>query len=324
MKILKKLSDRLGARGRTLLLSLAVAVLVWYGIRVLTGFSTLVTGVPVEIQAPPGWIVLEPGRAAVDIAFMGTREDQRLLNRDQVKVSVDLRTHTDTAPCVHRFAAADINAPGSPFVERTSPEQIVVRMDRQASKQVPVRLYTQNMLPAGYEQQAPVITPATIQLTGPESVLSRIDSLSTQPVDLDGRIRTFTRRGLRLEAPSGDGAAHVRMDPPTVTIELPIVERSSTVSFDGIPIALLCPPGQALQASVVPDTASVTLKGPPELADALSPSDVRLFVDATGADGTAPVLRPLRADLPDRISLVRTDPPQARVHLAFGDLRSDP
>lgn len=323
MKILKKLSDRLGARGRTLLLSLAVAVLVWYGIRVLTGFSTLVTGVPVEIQAPPGWIVLEPGRVAVDIAFMGTREDQRLLNRDQVKVSVDLRTHTDTAPCVHRFAAADINAPGSPVMERTSPEQIVVRMDRQATKQVPVHLYTQNMLPAGYEQKAPLITPATIQLTGPESVLSRIDSISTQPVDLDGRIRTFTRRGLRLEAPSGDGAAYVRMDPPTVTIELPIVERSSTVAFNDVPIAMLCPPGQALQATVVPDTASVTLKGPPELADALTASDVRLFVDATGADGTVPVLRPVHADLPDRISLVHTDPPQARVHLSFGDLRAE-
>ena len=320
MKILKRISDRLGVRGRTFLLALAIAAFVWFGIRTMTGFTIRVNEIPVALLPPPGWIVLDSTARTVDISFLGTREDQRLLNRDLVKVSVDLRGHEDTVPFVHHFGAADVNAAGSPTVDFVAPAQITVRMDRQATKQVPVKIETENMLPSGYERAAPVVTPATVRLTGPETLLAGIDSVSTERIDLDGRMRTFTRRGVPLEPPVGDGAEHVRMEPASVTIEVPVVERSSTVSFEDVPIGLLCPPGQALQAAVVPDTASVTLKGPPELADALTASDVRLFVDAAGADGAAPVLRPVRADLPDRISLVQTDPPQARVQVTFGSL----
>ena len=323
MKILKTIHDRLGPRGRTLLLSVATAVLVWYGLQVMTGFGTRITEIPVTVQPPPGWLVLDASTRTVDLDFLGTREDLRLLNRDLVKVTVDLRDHTDTAPFVHTFADTDINAPGMPIMKRASPGQITVRVDRQATKQVPVRLDTQNMLPAGYEQKAPVITPATVQLTGPEKLLATIGTDSTQPIDLDGRIRTFTRRGVRLVPPAGDGSAHIRMEPSAVTLEVPIVERSATVRFEDIPIGLLCPPGQALAASVVPDTAAVTVKGPPELVNSLLASDIRLFADATGVAGGSSAMRAVHADLPDRISLLQSEPAQVRIQLSFGELRAE-
>ncbi len=323
MKILKTIHDRLGPRGRTLLLSVATAVLVWYGLQVMTGFGTRITDIPVTVQPPPGWLVLDASTRTVDLDFLGTREDLRLLNRDLVKVTVDLRDHTDTAPFVHTFADTDINAPGMPIMKRASPGQITVRVDRQATKQVPVRLDTQNMLPAGYEQKAPVITPATVQLTGPEKLLATIGTVSTQPIDLDGRIRTFTRRGVRLVPPAGDGSAHIRMEPAAVTLEVPIVERSATVRFEDIPIGLLCPPGQALAASVVPDTAAVTVKGPPELVNSLLASDIRLFADATGVAGGSSAMRAVHADLPDRISLLQSEPAQVRIQLSFGELRAE-
>lgn len=323
MKILKNISDKLGVRGRLLLMSIATAVLVWYGLQVMTGFGTRVTDIPVTVQPPPGWIVLDTSTRTVDLDFLGTREDLRLLNRDLVKVTVDLRSHTDTAPCVHRFEDADINAPGMPVMKRASPGQITVRMDRQATKQVPVRLDTQNMLPAGYEQKAPVITPATVQITGPEKLLETIGDVSTQPIDLDGRIRTFTRRNVRLAPPAGEGAVHVRMEPAAVTLEVPIVERSASVRFEDVPIGLLCPPGQALAASVAPDTAAVTVKGPPELVNTLLATDIRLFADATGAAPGSSAVRAVHADLPDRISLVQTDPPQVRIQIEFGELRAE-
>ena len=72
---------------------------------------------------------------------------------------------------------------------------------------------------------------------------------------------------------------------------------------------------------MVPDVASVTVKGPPELANTLSAGDVRLFVDATGVSAAAPVSRPIHADLPEHISLVQSDPPQAKVQITFGTLQ---
>ena len=316
MKILKPILDRLNTRGGIFLVSLGIATLAWFGIRALNGFSTLVTDIPVSIQPPTGWIVLDSDIKTVDITFLGTRESQRFLSRDLVKVSVDLRDRADTAPVRHVFSAADVNAMGSPTIDHIRPDAITVRMDRQITKQVPVRLETQNMLPDGYEQQAPVITPATVQLTGPESQLRLVESVSTQPVDLDGRVRTFTRRGQRL-VPPGGAAGTVRVEPPTVTLEIPIVERFATLQFDDQPIEVLGPPDRDFRTGLLPDAASVTVKGPPELVKILAAAEIRLFVEATGAEGTAPVPRAIQAHLPEKISLVRIDPPLAKLQVAY-------
>ena len=316
MKILKSIFDRLHIKGGILLLSLAVATLAWFGIRALTGFSSLVREVPVSFQPPSGWIVLDSDVKTVDISFLGTRESQRFLSRDLVKVNVDLRNHADTAPFRHAFSASDVNALGAATIDYIRPDSVTVRMDRQVAKQVPVRMETQNMLPDGYEQQAPVITPATVQLTGPESQLRLVESVSTQPVDLDGRVRTFTRRGQRLVLPGGSGSL-VRADPATVTLELPIVERFSTLQFDALPIDILSPPDGEFRSALLPDAATVTVKGPPELVKTLSVAEIRLFVEATGAEGNAPVSRTIQAHLPEKISLVRIDPPQAKLQITY-------
>jgi YbbR domain-containing protein len=305
------------------LLSLVIATLAWFGIRALNGFSTLVTDIPVSIQPPAGWIVLDAGVKTVDISFLGTRESQRFLSRDLVKVSVDLRDHTDTAPVRHVFRPADVNAMGAATVDTIRPDSVTVRMDRQITKQVPVRMETQNMLPDGYEQQAPVVTPATVQLTGPESQLRLVESVSTQPVDLDGRIRTFTRRGQRLVLPGGPGSL-VRADPAAVTLEIPIVERFSTLQFDACPVEILAPPDGEFRAGLLPDDASVTVKGPPEIVKTLTAAEIRLFVEATGAEGHTPVSRTIQAHLPEKISLVRIDPPQAKLQLTYPEAPPPP
>ena len=145
MKIPKSISDavrsipdrlRIRIHWKIFLLSLVIATLAWFGIRALNGFATLVTDIPVSIQPPAGWIVLDGGVKTVDISFLGTRESQRFLSRDLVKVSVDLREHTDTAPVRHVFGPADVNAMGAAAVDTIRPDSITVRMDRQITKQV--------------------------------------------------------------------------------------------------------------------------------------------------------------------------------------------
>ena len=51
MKILKTISDRLDTRGGIFLISLAIAAIVWFGIRAITGYSARVTEIPVDHHA---------------------------------------------------------------------------------------------------------------------------------------------------------------------------------------------------------------------------------------------------------------------------------
>ncbi len=313
MKIRRRILDFLATRNGLRLLALGAAVVVWYAIRAATSNATLITDIPLTIQPPADWSVVAGSAKTVDVAFLGTRNDLRYLNREMIKATVDARVHEDTRPLTVTLSAAHINAPGSARIDFIRPATITFRLDRRITKQVPVTVETQNLLPDGYETEKMVVTPATVELSGPAQILDQIESIRTVPVDLDGRIRSINKR--RLPLVPGENFADVRIDPPAVTLDLTIVERSVSLVFPDLPIMALLPPGRSGQAELDPEVATLTVKGRPELIKNLSAGDLRLFVDAGEASGPGPDTLPIRAVLPNGVTRVRTEPATATVRL---------
>lgn len=313
MKIIRKILEYLGSPRGLRLVSLIAGVAVWYTIRAATSNSTIVTDIPLTIQAPPDWSVVDLSAKTVDVAFLGTRDDLRYLNRELIKATVDARDREDNKTFTISLGPGNINAPGSARIDFIRPSILVVRLDREMTKQVPVKVETQNLLPDGYEIEKQVVTPLTVELFGPEQQLADIEAISTVPVDLDGRIRSINKRRLAL-APS-EGMAHVQMNPTAVSLDLTIVERSVSTLFPDMPILPLLPPGRTVRVDLDPDIATLTVKGRPELMKGLVAEDIRLFVDATELSGSASSKLPIRAVLPYGVILVRTEPANATVRL---------
>ena len=313
MKILRRILEFLGTSKGLRLVSASAAVVVWYAIRAVTSNSTIVTDIPLTIQPPPDWSVVDVSAKAVNVAFLGTRDDLRYLNRELIKATLDARAHADNAAFTVALGPANINAPGSARIDFIRPAAITVRLDREITKQVPVKVETQNLLPDGYEIEKTVVTPATVELSGPAQRLADIESISTVPVDLDGRIRSINKR--RLALIPGDNMAGVQLDPPAVTLDLSIVERSVSSVFPDLPLLPMVPPGRAVRVEIEPEVATLTVKGRPELMKTLAAEDLRLFVDAAEVAGSGPAKLDIRAVLPNGIALVRTEPAAATVRL---------
>ena len=313
MKILRKILEFLGTPNGIRLVSVAAAVIVWYAIRAVTSNSTIVTDIPLTLQPPPDWSVVDCSAKTVDVAFLGTRDDLRYLNRELIKATVDARSRTDNKSFVITLGPANINAPGNARIDFIRPAVLTVRLDREITKQVPVKVETQNLLPDGYEIEKTVVTPATVELSGPAQILDNVESISTTPVDLGGRIRSINKR--RLVLVPGENFAGVVLNPTAVTLDLAIIERSVSSVFPDLSILPMLPPGRSVRADLEPETATLTVKGRPELMKDLAAEDLRLFVDATEIDGSGPAKLPIRAVLPNGIGLVRTEPVHATVHL---------
>lgn len=313
MKILRKPLDFLGTLNGIRLVSVAVAIVVWYSIRVATSNSTLVTDIPLAVQPPPDWSVVALSAKTVDVAFLGTRDDLRYLNRELIKVSVDARTHADNQTFTVKLGPEHVNAPGNSRIDFIRPAVLTVRLDREITKQVPVKIETQNMLPDGYELEKAAASPPTVELSGPAQILDEIESIGTVPVDLDGRIRSINKRRQALAI--GDALAGVEVDPVAVTIDLAIVERSVAATFPDLPILPMLPPGESPSVEIEPDIATVAVKGRPELMKTLAAEDLRLFVDLTELAKRKSGTLPIRAVLPNGIALVNTDPATVDVRL---------
>jgi len=313
LKILRKTRDFLETRNGLRAVAVVAAIAVWYAIRAATSNSTIVTDIPLTIQPPPDWSVAEASARTVNVAFLGTRDDLRYLNRELIKATVDARGHADNAAYTVVLGPAHVNAPGNARIDFIRPATVTVRLDREITKQVPVKVETQNLLPDGYEVDKMVVTPATVQLSGPAQRLANIESIGTVPVDLDGRIRSINAR--RIPLAPGEPLAGVKVDPPAVTLDLGIVERSVSSVFADLAILPMAPPGRALRIDLEPETATLTVKGSPELMKTLKAEDFRLFVDLAGTSGSGPTQLPIRAVLPTGAGLVRTEPPNTTVRL---------
>ncbi|MDR0993131.1 MAG: hypothetical protein LBN38_00975, partial [Verrucomicrobiota bacterium] len=157
------------------------------------------------------------------------------------------------------------------------------------------------------------VTPATVELIGPEKRLANIESISTAPVDLDGRIRSINKR--RTTLATGESLTGVRLSPPNVTLDVTVVERSISSRFPDVPVLPLLPVGRMVRADLEPETVTLTLKGRPELIRNMEAEEFRLFVDATDIANATPVKRAVRADLPPGITLVRAEPSSVTVQL---------
>ncbi len=289
------------------------AIIVWYTIRAATSNTTLVTDIPLLIQPPPNWSLVESSVQTVDVAFLGTRDDLLKLNRERIKATVDVRDHEENSTFRVVLGPADINAPGSARIDFIQPGSITIRLDREITKQVPVKVDTQNLLPDGYEIEKMVVTPATIELSGPAQRLSKIDSIRTIAVDLDGRIRSINQRRLSLVTRSH--MAGVDLNPTSVMLDLTIIERTISEQFKDLPLKALLPPGRSVRADIDPEVATIKVKGRPKRMKKLAAEDLQLFVDASQVSGSKAVKLPIRAILPDGITLVRTTPAKATVKL---------
>ena len=313
MKNPRKILEFLGTRNGIRAVAFVAAVIVWYAIRAATSNSTLVTDVPLAIQPPADWSVVECSAKTIDVAFLGTRDDLRYLNRELIKAAVDARAHGSGEPLTVALGAANVNTFGNARIDFIRPATVTLRLDRKIAKQVPVKVETQNLLPDGYEIEKTVVTPATVELSGPAQILDGVESVSTAPVDLDGRIRSINKRRLPLVA--GDNFADVKLDPEAVTLDLAIVERSISARYPDLPILPMMQPGRALRVELDPDVATLTVKGRPERINALAAEDLRLFVDVATLAGDKSTALPIRAVLPDGITLVRTEPATVDVGL---------
>ncbi len=305
MKILQKILNFLGSSKGLRLVSILAAIIVWYAIQAATSNASIITDIPLTIQPPPDWSVVDVSAKTIDVAFLGTRDDLRYLNRELIKATVDARNHANNQSFVITLGSANINAPGNARIDFIRPANITIRLDREISKQVPVKVETQNLLPDGYEIEKIVVTPATVELSGPEQRLAEVESVSS--------IRSINKRRLLLVP--GDNMVGVVLNPATVTLDLTIIERSVSTVFPDMPILPMLPPGRTMRADIDPDVATLTIKGRPELMKSIVAEDLRLFVDATDVTGSAPEKLPIRAVLPNGISLVRTEPLQATLRL---------
>lgn len=309
---MSKMMSQLNKEKWLWLLCFVLGFFAWQAIRQNISFQLLVSNVPVEIEVPEEWAVLEKSVEAVDIRLVGAREDARDINNVPLRVVIPIK---DPQPgeVMEIELKPDFlkNNPTDAKVARFSPSTIEVTLDRRGSKRLPVKASYQGELPEGFVIENIVCTPAAVVAHGATQQLGSMETLHTEVIQLKNRTTSF-KVNAQLDLPQ-DG--RLQVEPDRVSVEFVLAERSSTATFEKVPVRVLLNPGERRRVDVQPLTVDITLSGGQQKIDALKASDLFAYVTCTELTQSAGYELPIRINLPAGVRMIKSEPAAVRVEI---------
>jgi YbbR domain-containing protein len=212
------------------LLALGIAVGIWFNASLEDRLvsSEKVVEASVSYNRPRGFVIVNPSVQSVNVRLSGSKRAIRRLNPYMVDVTVELSQRQEGTVTVN-LNASNVTAPDGMDVVSIEPAIVRVDLEREVSQRLPVVAKLTGEPGTGAEVGEPEIFPNQVLVTGPESMLARIDHLSTEPINLDGRATTFE---VSVPLSSPDPLIQI-VQPSKVTVKVPLrmpeLERTPAV-----------------------------------------------------------------------------------------------
>lgn len=274
---LRRMRAMIANNGVLKLLALCMAIMSYHAIRGATGFEVLYD-LPLDIRVDTGVAILEYTPETIQVTFRGAQEDLRQIDQKRLSVVVRPRALATDGSEVVWLAARDVQGLGRGVrVVSLRPDHVTLAFDHVAEKQVAVT--RPRIIGAPLAGRAEVeYEPKLVTIRGPRRRLTNLESLLTEPLDVDGRVASF-RKSVKVLPPSDTRL--IQIEPDTVNADVRIVSESRTEVWSNMPVRLLLRGGLVTSASSTPTDVTLTLSGRPEILDHLPRAEVRAFVDLT-------------------------------------------
>lgn len=293
---MKRTLKQRGFDARTVVLVTIVSVLVWLLAESRTVRSQVIeltpslevgneSGVLTRAAAGTQWpdsvrVTFSGSAAGLDQVIRSLRG--RLLMRVGIEVPASAQTHEiDLREVLRR---SDLVAAAGVTVEDVDPPRVLVEVDDVATVMVPVK----PLLPDGVQFEpngSPRANPASIRVTGPRSVVSRLEGAEAEVRVLSGDIgslqpgRVSTLTGLRFSLPIDADRWATRIEPGQVDLSLTLRSRTAELTLPAMPVQVLLAPGEVGRWRIAPepgfqDLVGVVVVGPSDQIERLRSGEV--------------------------------------------------
>jgi len=298
-----------------LLLCFVLSFFAWQAIQRNIGFELPVSNVAVEIEVPEGWAVLDRSVDSVDLRILGSWEDIRDINREQLRVVIPIDDpKSGTTMAIQLDSKYLRNKPVGTRILPMNPSEIEIRLDKEKEKPLPVKAAYEGSLPDGIEIESIICKPATVLVKGAQQQVDQMENIHTESVDLKNRQSSF-KENVRVALPHG---GRIQTEPDRVSVEFVLVTRSSTAVFEKVPVHVLCSSGERRRIDIQPLAINVTVKGQQQRIDQLRSTGLIAYVSCTDlSENTGYDLPPI-IQLPASLQLIKTEP--AAVHVEIGNV----
>jgi len=311
------------------LLSLALAVVIWVLVsRTLSSTKTL--RVALVLHTPADVFILERRSREIQVTVEGPRPamDRLLADTSKLRVEIDLERKLGNDLPKDFEAPHVVNVPIVPsdirnlppeitVVERKlRPDSVPVKLDEIISKRLAVEPDFHGSVKEGFQMYQFYVQPREVDVRGPRSVLSQRETISTEPIRIDGLERLWKPQPPLDRSDKRAGLADcLDPDPPTVEVWIEVVPIEEKRIVRNVPIEVRGLSGfhyillNTELTEPYDEIPEVEVRGPQNL---LANLKLRAFVDLT--DVTDPrehpqEQRPVQFDVDPALEVLSKLPP---------------
>lgn len=197
---------------------------------------------------------------------------------------------------------SQLNLPFGMTVERVLPRKISIKLERRASRIVPLKLQFVGQLPEKLSLNNAEIFPPEVEVYGPRSIITKLTHIPTKPIDLESLIGN---EEIVIEPQLNDERLTV-MSMSDIKLRYDLKAASSNFTLKNLPIKLLSN-SRKITADV--KLATVKLLVPEKILKNRSniSSSIQIWADIP-QDAKGKVVVPLKVVLPPSIHLLEISP----------------
>ncbi len=287
----------------TKILAIIFAIIVWFYVAELR--SVLIdVKIPLKIMCPPNLKVTDISTRGITVTFRGTKEEIESLKNYGLRAVYKLPGSQEKGDISLRISKNNIEKPKGVSVVKIEPKFCSIVIDEFVDRELEVRPVLIGQLEYGYKVVDAVSVPKKIMVRALASYIEAKDHIETIPVDLTGRNKSFTVR-VMIEPMAAHAIQRVAEKRVVVTVE--IAKALSRREFKGLPINVLMSSEKKSRIKLNPATGCAVVNGPKNILDTMSEEDISLFVEILNVKKGVYEF-PVKADLPKKVLLEKTDP----------------
>ena len=178
---------------RLKLVSVCIAGLLWM---IVAGDRVVerVLRVPVDLQGMPADLELVgPAPDTVDVRVRGSSNALTRLGPGDIAAVIDLKSARDGRR-VFTLGPGQVLVPAGLETVQVSPSTLSMEFEATVTRRVPVEARTDGDPEKGFRVVRVATVPEQVEISGPASVVARVDSVMTDAVSVEGRRETVRSR----------------------------------------------------------------------------------------------------------------------------------
>ncbi len=298
---LSQVANRIG----TIVLALVLALIVW-AVAVNQEDPSIQDvfpePIPIEIRnQPSNTVFFGEVEDHVQVTIRAPRTSWDNLRTNSFQAWIDLR---DMEPDIHNVDVLVKCSDPAVMVVSEKPSKVALRLELVKEKVFDVRVTVADVAPLGYVYRTPSVSPKQVKVRGPGTAVDLVQSVSADiylqgaKSDLERVVALIPRDG------QGETVGWVELDPPRVTVKVPIEQR---IGYKDASVRVILKgqvaPGYRI-TNVSVDPSIVTVLGNPASLNDIGGYLETSPVEVSGAQSD--VVERVTLQMPENVSLLGT------------------